>query len=104
MAMGEERKNKEDEEFDKVFHSTACEFDEDEEFARVFNMTAFGARDSTKYSTQTRLSRTQATMKCCAHCSEEAAVKKISRHSHNSGVYMQDAMTGRMKGSSDKNC
>ena len=40
MAMGEERKNKEDEEFAKVFHSTACEFDEDEEFAKVFNTTA----------------------------------------------------------------
>jgi hypothetical protein len=48
MAMGE------DEEFDKVFHSTACEFDEDREFARVFNMTAFefnenkGAREFDK--------------------------------------------------------
>ena len=39
MAMGEEWKKKEDEEFAKVFHSTACEFDEDEEFARMFNMT-----------------------------------------------------------------
>jgi hypothetical protein len=54
MAMGEERKNKEDEEFDKVFHSTACEFDKDEEFAKVFNMTVFefneneGAREFDK--------------------------------------------------------
>jgi hypothetical protein len=32
---------KEEEEFDKMFHSTACEFDEDVEFAKVFNMTAF---------------------------------------------------------------
>jgi hypothetical protein len=32
---------KEEEEFDKMFHSTACEFDEDVEFARVYNMTAF---------------------------------------------------------------
>ena len=54
MAMRGERKNKEEEEFDKVFHSTACEFDEDEEFARVFNMTAFefneneGAREFDK--------------------------------------------------------
>ena len=39
--MEGERKNKEEEEFDKVFHSTACEFDEDVEFVRVFNMTAF---------------------------------------------------------------
>jgi hypothetical protein len=41
MAMGEERKNKVDEEFAKVFHTTACEFDEDEEFAKVFNTTDF---------------------------------------------------------------
>jgi hypothetical protein len=39
MAMGEERKNKVDEEFAKVFDTTACEFDEDEEFAKIFNKT-----------------------------------------------------------------
>ena len=44
----------EEEEFDKMFHSTACEFDEDVEFAKVFNMTAFefneneGAREFDK--------------------------------------------------------
>ena len=39
MAMGEDRKDKVDEEFAKVFHTTACEFDEDEEFAKIFNTT-----------------------------------------------------------------
>ena len=58
---------KEEEEFDKMFHSTPCEFNEDEEFARVFNMTVF------KFN-------------------EEAAVRMISRHSNKSGVYMQDAV------------
>ena len=37
---------KEEEEFDKMFHSTTCEFDEDVEFARVFNMTAFEFNES----------------------------------------------------------
>jgi hypothetical protein len=41
MDMGEERKNKVDEEFAKVFHITACEFDEDAEFAKLFNTTDF---------------------------------------------------------------
>ena len=41
MAVGGERKYKEEEEFKMVFHSTAYEFDEDVEFARVYNMTAF---------------------------------------------------------------
>jgi hypothetical protein len=92
-----------------IYYLLLLLFISDEEFARVFNMTAFkfneneGARE-TKSSTQTRLSRSRATKKCCAHCSEETAVKMISRHSHNNGVYMQDAVTGWMKGSSDKNC
>jgi hypothetical protein len=41
MAMGEERKNKEDEVFARVFNTTAFEFDEDKEFAKVFNNTTF---------------------------------------------------------------
>ena len=32
---------KEEEEFDKMFHSTPCDFNAEAEFARVFNMTAF---------------------------------------------------------------
>jgi hypothetical protein len=90
MAMGEERKNKEDEEFAKVYHSTTCEFDEDEEFAKVFNMTAFEFNETSLSRTRASLSRTRATKRCCAHCSEEVEIKESSRHSHNSGVYMQD--------------
>jgi hypothetical protein len=41
MAVGGERKYKEEEEFETVFHSNTCEFDEDVEFARVYKMTAF---------------------------------------------------------------
>ena len=41
MAVWGERKHKEEEEFEMVFHSTAYEFDEAVEFARVYNMTAF---------------------------------------------------------------
>ena len=41
MAVGRERKHKEEEEFETVFHSTAYEFDEEVEFARMYNMTAF---------------------------------------------------------------
>jgi hypothetical protein len=54
MAMGRERKNKEEEEFENVLHSTTYEFKIDVEFARVFNMTAFefneneGAREFDK--------------------------------------------------------
>jgi hypothetical protein len=54
MAVRGERKHKEEEEFETVFHSIACEFDKDVEFARVYNMTAFeyneteGAREFDK--------------------------------------------------------
>jgi hypothetical protein len=41
MAVGRERKYKEEEEFESVFHSNACELIEDVEFARMYNMTAF---------------------------------------------------------------
>jgi hypothetical protein len=46
MAVGGERKYKEEEEFEMVFHSTAYEFDEKVEFARVYNMTAFGYNET----------------------------------------------------------
>ena len=41
MAVGRERKYKEEEEFELVFHSNDCELDEDVEFARIYNVTAF---------------------------------------------------------------
>jgi hypothetical protein len=54
MAVGRERKYKEEGEFESVFHSNACELDKDVEFARVYNLTAFeynemeGAREFDK--------------------------------------------------------
>jgi hypothetical protein len=41
MAVGGETKYKEEEEFESIFRSNACELDEDMEFAKVYNMTAF---------------------------------------------------------------
>ena len=37
---------KEEDEFDKMFYSTPCDFNEDVEFARVFNMTAFEFKEN----------------------------------------------------------
>jgi hypothetical protein len=41
MAVGRERKNEDEEEFESIFRSNNCQLTEDVEFARMYNMTAF---------------------------------------------------------------
>ena len=107
MAMGEERKNKEDEEFAKVFHSTTCEFDEDEEFAKVFNMTAFefneneGAREFDEVFYTDKFEQDSGYQEVLCPLLRRGCSQGSSRHSYNSGPYMQDAIAGWMKESSD---
>jgi hypothetical protein len=50
------------------------------------------------------LGRTPTPKRCYAHCSEEGAIRKSSRHSHNSGACIQGATAGWMLGSSDTSC
>jgi hypothetical protein len=41
MAVGTERKYKDEEEFESIFRSNNCQLTEDVEFPRMYNMTAF---------------------------------------------------------------